>query len=311
MSTPAISSAGRVCAIIVTFNRKDLLHQSVSGFRSQTRGVDKIVVVNNASTDGTSEMLARDFPDVHAINLSENTGGAGGFYAGMKWAYQQGYEWIWVTDDDGFPAPDCLEQMFRQRIDEDVMIPIQEDRWGQKYGFAYWNGRALGLTADVIRSNEVARRNDCLFTFVGPVFARTVIDKVGLPYPHLFIHFDDWEYALRINTAGGFRSICVPQAIMYHTASNAQREVRFLNRRKMRDGMPPWRTYYATRNLLFAITRTTRKPRELVHFALLQVRSVVGDLMYESLRWKHTRFRFKGLLDGLIGRMGKRVAPGA
>src|SRR4051794_5249777 len=112
MSLPETSDAAirreSVCAVVVTFNRKDLLRKCLAGLLRQTRPPDSIVVFNNHSTDGTADMVAAEFPSLTLFNLTENNGGAGGFYAGMKWAFGQGFEWLWVMDDDIEPFPEAL-----------------------------------------------------------------------------------------------------------------------------------------------------------------------------------------------------------
>ena len=90
----------KVCAVVVTYNRKELLRQCLHSVLQQTRPLDCILVVDNASTDGTLDLLNAEFSNVEQLKLPTNTGGAGGFKAGMQWAYCKGYEWVWVMDDD-------------------------------------------------------------------------------------------------------------------------------------------------------------------------------------------------------------------
>jgi GT2 family glycosyltransferase len=96
--------SGRVCAVVVTYNRRDLLRECLVSLQAQTHVPDTILVVNNASTDGTAQMLSAEFAQLEVLTLAENVGGAGGFHAGMKWAYEQGYDWLWLMDDDGRAA---------------------------------------------------------------------------------------------------------------------------------------------------------------------------------------------------------------
>ncbi|HNS25876.1 MAG TPA: glycosyltransferase, partial [Methanobacteriaceae archaeon] len=116
-----------VCAVVVTYNRRELLIECLDALRNQTRPVDAVYLVDNASTDDTPELLLekgyldlvpetgeeawertlkRDDLVVHYLRLSHNQGGSGGFHQGVKRAYQQGYQWLWLMDDDARPQED-------------------------------------------------------------------------------------------------------------------------------------------------------------------------------------------------------------
>ena len=104
----------RVCAVIVTYNRKALLKECLEAVLAQTRPPDHVLVVDNASTDGTAEMLREEFPQVEVLRLPENQGGAGGFHEGMKRAYEEGFDWLWLMDDDTIPRPEALEALLER-----------------------------------------------------------------------------------------------------------------------------------------------------------------------------------------------------
>ena len=99
----------KVIAVVVTYNRQALLAQCISALRKQTRKVDNILVINNGSTDQTETWLSNQ-PDIDLIT-QENLGGAGGFYTGIKTAFEQSYTWLWLMDDDGLPKEDALEKL--------------------------------------------------------------------------------------------------------------------------------------------------------------------------------------------------------
>lgn len=107
--------------VVVTYNRKDLLVQCLSAALGQSKPLDGIVVVDNASTDGTREFLrsegflSRD--NVTLLSLEENSGGAGGFYTGLKYAMDNGADWVWMMDDDAVPNPDALEKLLLNSLD--------------------------------------------------------------------------------------------------------------------------------------------------------------------------------------------------
>ena len=105
--------------VVVTYNRLSLLQECVDAILNQTRPYDRVVIVDNASTDGTGAYLdsLRDNPLFVILSEENNLGGAGGFAEGIRAAYQQKPEWITIIDDDSILEPDFLEQIQRG-IDE-------------------------------------------------------------------------------------------------------------------------------------------------------------------------------------------------
>ncbi len=101
-----------VCALVVTFNRRALLAECLDALLAQTHPVARIVVVDNASTDGTPELLRKrgflDRPEVELVRLPENLGSSGGFATGIERARAGDEDWVWVMDDDAEPRPDAL-----------------------------------------------------------------------------------------------------------------------------------------------------------------------------------------------------------
>lgn len=103
----------RVAAVVVTYNRAEMLRQCLMSLQKQTMPCD-ILVVDNASTDDTQALVQRAAQHDASIfyrNTGENLGGAGGFNFGMRWAVEAGYAFVWVMDDDCFPEPVALEKL--------------------------------------------------------------------------------------------------------------------------------------------------------------------------------------------------------
>src|SRR5258708_30897142 len=103
-----------VAAVIVTFNRKGLLIECLEAVRGQTRPCERVFIIDNASTDGTPELLADEGlldGSIEYVRLPVNTGSAGGFHEGMRRAYEAGYDWLWLLDDGGRTAPHRLEAL--------------------------------------------------------------------------------------------------------------------------------------------------------------------------------------------------------
>ncbi|MDO5546579.1 MAG: glycosyltransferase [Eubacteriales bacterium] len=106
---PQSEKKNTVAAVVVTYNRLDLLRQCVEALRAQTASCD-ILIVDNASTDGTTQWAVSQ-TDVLYRNTGSNLGGAGGFNLGMRWAVEAGFDYVWVMDDDTLPQPDALEKL--------------------------------------------------------------------------------------------------------------------------------------------------------------------------------------------------------
>ena len=97
-------SQPRVVAVIVTWNRRELLAESLSAVADQTRPPDRLVVVDNASTDGTAELLTDRFPMLEVVRTARNIGGAGGFALGIRRALEiEPADAVWLLDDDTVP----------------------------------------------------------------------------------------------------------------------------------------------------------------------------------------------------------------
>ncbi|MFW5859822.1 MAG: glycosyltransferase family 2 protein, partial [Planctomycetota bacterium] len=212
-----------VAAVVVTHNRLALLRQCLAALDTQTRRPDAIYIVDNASTDGTTDAVAercagRD--DLHHLRLRENRGGAGGFHAGMARAYSDGHEWIWVMDDDSLPRPDCAQQL----IDAQTCYPA---RWKAKVlasRVEWTDGREhpLNRVAPKRRFHRgfarLARRRGHLSircaSFVSIAFHRDCIARFGLPIAAYFIWSDDIEYTARVLRR--LPGIQVPASVAVH-----------------------------------------------------------------------------------------------
>ena len=111
----------KIIAVVVTYNRLELLKRSMDCLR-QNKPLSAIIVVNNGSTDGTREWLDKQ-DDLTVIHQS-NVGGSGGFYTGIEAAYAQNADWIWCMDDDVFPRADCLENYWKVKSLPTISVRI-------------------------------------------------------------------------------------------------------------------------------------------------------------------------------------------
>lgn len=309
MSTPLVDENQKeVCAVVVAFNRQEKLRECLRALQGQTRALDEILVINNASTDGTSSMVKNEFPAVKLLDLAENGGGAGGFHAGMKQAFDQGFMWLWLMDDDVIASPDVCELMMRQSAHGDVLVPLQKDSVGRLYGVAKWTGRLVEITSDVLAKRRPLV-GDYLFSFAGPMISRRVIETVGLPRAEFFIWFDDAEYSLRVHDAN-LKVRVVPDAILFHDVGGHPKINQLLGKTLVRIVPPSWKLYYGTRNMLWVLLRQKvslrRRQRMMWQFLLTQGYQSLQEILFEPDRKQRLKMRWRGVKDGIRGNLGRR-----
>jgi rhamnopyranosyl-N-acetylglucosaminyl-diphospho-decaprenol beta-1,3/1,4-galactofuranosyltransferase len=236
-----------VAIVVVTYNRADMLRGLLDGLTKLDQPADAVIVVNNASTDHTAQVLAEAItPNLQVIDSPENLGGAGGFHLGTKAAVEQGWDRLYLIDDDVVPAHDCLEVLLAQ--DEDCLFSVREDRNGKlielaALKFDLRNPLAIKpKTASVMDTyptrdalpERVAVEN---VAFEGFMIRRTVLEEIGLPDPTYFIFYDDVDLAIRARRAG--RTIwAVRDAVL----------VRQLDFSQQHD-LAGWKGFYMYRNL--------------------------------------------------------------
>lgn len=190
-------------AVVVTYNRKDLLGQCIRCLLTQRGASCDVLVIDNASTDGTSTMVKEkfDLPSVRYENTGANLGGAGGFQYGAKRAVQLGYDYVWMMDDDTLPTEAALSELFK--ADREL-----KGKWGFLSSVAYWTDGSICRMniqkRDIFRhvgnseySSSFAKIKMC--SFVSLLVKADVIRVVGLPIGEYFIWTDDYEFTGRIS----------------------------------------------------------------------------------------------------------------
>lgn len=187
----------KIAAVVVTFNRAALLEECLLALLAQTRRVDRIFVVDNCSTDDTP-LRMQALCDAHKIlsyrRLDRNTGGAGGFSNAMQWACEEGYDWLWVMDDDVEPYPQGLENLLAYTDRSKCVHGLRTEpdgrvfAWGSRFDEAIVDTVAMQaqLPDDIGACIEMN-----VACFEGMLVHRDVVSEAGLPWSELFITWDD------------------------------------------------------------------------------------------------------------------------
>ena len=216
-----------VAAVVVTYNRITLLQRLVERLREVAAGgeISEIIVVDNASTDGTGAWLAAQ-PDLVARTLETNSGGAGGFDAGLAWALERGADLAWLMDDDGVPARDCLTRLL-EHDDLDFWGPAvlaEHDPGRLCFPIRLPGGtRVVHAMAEVEAAAQAPEHPGLIpgvvIPFNGVLLTRDLVERIGTPRADFFIWGDDVEYLWRAERAGA-RIATVVDAHFAHPATD-------------------------------------------------------------------------------------------
>lgn len=233
-----------IIAVVVTYNRRELLKRNIACLRLNTP-VSSIVVVNNGSTDGTGAWLDEQ-EDLTVIH-QENVGGSGGFYRGIQYAYQAGADWIWCMDDDVFPRPDCMEHLlpYTHELGVGILAPrrlMAGQIFTNDFQKVNLSNPFASMYQQKLKKQVVNGPVDiCGTAFEGLCISRKAVAEIGLPNKELFIFCDDTDYCLRAVLAG-FRILYIPSALM-------DKEKFFSNDNwEERSRKKKWKRFYQVRN---------------------------------------------------------------
>ena len=273
---------GPICAVVVTRDRLALLQQCIDALRAQSHRPDRVLVVDNASGDGTAAWLAEQ-GDVEVLRLEQNAGGAGGFHAGLRRAHRDGAEWAWLMDDDTIPRPGALEALLRP--DTDAILRASVAVWK--------DGRLHPMNVPGLERERIDPLVDGAAervlplrtaTFVSLLVHRTAVDRFGLPEARYFIWSDDIEYTARV-TRGGGPAVLVPESVVEHRTAKPHTAVTSAGER----------FYFHARNTLYMVRGRSWSPLEKLSLLYLLVLTSVQYVRGGG----SPRVVLRGLRDGV------------
>lgn len=295
-----------VCAVIVTYNRSELLCRCINYLQKQDYPLD-ILIYDNHSSENVKKVLedAELLTDNIIYYYAEsNSGGSGGFYYGMEMAVKKGYKYLWLMDDDGYPMHQntlstLMTDVSRIKSNKFCLnsLVVQNDE-GTKVSFAVqreYSVSAIKKTAvDGLIYNEI-------MPFNGTLISADLIKEIGYPVKEFFVYGDENEYFLRIKDSGAIIAIDV-NSLFYHP-TNVEKVVRFLGKNIYYMKMPRWKTYCAARNKTYIAKKYfgMRGVLKLTLRDLLYIMLVPGD------RVGRLAATVKGRKDGLQNKFDRKL----
>lgn len=264
-----------VAAVVVTYNRKKLLLENVKACLSQKRPLNKIIIIDNHSNDGTKEYLFnnidRSFHNiVDHIYLKENIGGSGGFSYGVDYAFKKGFDFIWLMDDDGRPWDDNTLDNLLKYVSKNnlynipVMINSLVQCNDQNLSFGeIQDGKIIYFKND-IKYHELI--GHCSL-FNGTLISKELVQKIGIPRADYFIKGDEKEYFARTIKNNIFTTTVVNSLYYHPSPIKWDDSMRILGKRIFNNIEAGWKEYYNMRNVC------------------------INNILYEkNSKWKNLRF---------------------
>ena len=227
----------KVAIVVVTYKRQQLLAALLGSYLELTVAPWRVVIVDNENSPVTGRVVNAAREEVAAGNTRvpwpegadtfvyapqlENTGGSGGFSAGVRIAYELGADWFWLMDDDVEVVPDALAQLAKWMPDHGV---VQGSRLDYDGGPFYWQYRFIAPMAiynpvATAKFDESGFKETNTACFEGGLFSREVVEQIGFPDDRFFIYWDDCIY-------GYLASKVTDSAVVSDVVLRRTREVR-------------------------------------------------------------------------------------
>jgi rhamnopyranosyl-N-acetylglucosaminyl-diphospho-decaprenol beta-1,3/1,4-galactofuranosyltransferase len=282
----------RVTAVVVTYNRRQLLLEALAAVHAQSRAPDAVIVVDNASTDDTAAAVRAQYPSAQLAELAHNTGGAGGFAYGLALALAGGADLAWLMDDDTVPEPDALRAMLGARAAHPGGPPAliaSRVVWTDGRAHPMNTPRAKPFAAKAERLAAAAA--GCLpirsASFVSILVDAGECRRRGLPQADYFLWNDDFEFTTRL-LRGNTGLLCPASVVVHKTRTFGSTDVD-----------PGPRFFYEVRNKIWTLkSRSPLAPAERVLYTGSTLR-----------RWARTFAKSRD--RGVLGRsLVKGVAAG-
>jgi GT2 family glycosyltransferase len=293
-----------VVTVILNTNRRADTLDCLAALAHSEYANQRVIVLDNASTDGSVAAIRAAFPGVQIIELTSNRGYAGNNNVGIQAALEQGADWVFVLNEDTILAPDCIGKLVAAAAPDPqvgIVGPLvyhhDEPNVVQSAGgqlTSSWEARHIG-------QNELDRGQ-----FVQPVAVdwisgcailvrRQLIEQVGMLDERFFYYWEEAEWCLRARRHG-WRVVHVPQAKLWH--KGVQRN--YAPKASV--------SYYNTRNRLLVL----HKHQAPLLIWLCTWAQLLRTLMSLSMRprWRNKRDHRNAMGRGMVDFLRRRWGQG-
>lgn len=300
-------------AVIVTYNRKELLGINIKSILDQTVHFDAIFIIDNCSTDGTYEYLKSegwlDQELFKYIKTDSNIGGAGGFCVGVEAAFKAGSDWIVLMDDDGkakneqtfqilFDAADKFYKEGRGNRKLFVNSLVQQ---GDLLSFKIGN---IYTVADAVKASQNGILEGVAHPFNGTLISRELVSEIGYPNKDFFIKGDEVDFKQRALDVGAYVVTVVESRYIHPMPKTQERKVLGISVPFFVEA--PWKEYYAARNFTYMYKK--KGLYKAIAFELIFVK-ILAVFSMQCRKIETIKMVLKGVCDGWKEKLGPTVTP--
>ncbi len=302
-------------AIIVTYNRKKLLLKNLLMTLNQTYLPSKIYIIDNHGVDETEKYLAESNVNLSLIEyiyLENNIGGAGGFYTGLKKAFNDGFKWFLLMDDDGAPIDNCCFENLFKAIE---LKNLNEKNEVFANSLVLYNNETLsfglGKMETVDEINKSGKKNNGIIDgianpFNGTLLSRGLIEKIGYPNKNFFIRGDEVDYEERAKNNNAY-VFTVFDSKYFHPKNLNMRKKKILWYKFYASVDEPWKEYYEVRNRIYSILHNysgEKNQRKKIRFYILKKYFCV--LITKCNKKEIFKMIKIGKNDAFLGKLGQK-----
>jgi GT2 family glycosyltransferase len=285
----------KICSLIVTYKRPEQLLETIKAIKHQQIDERDIIVIDNESSSYVSDLLKSDFLDIQYYPMSENIASAGGFSKGMLMAADQGYDYVWLFNDDSRPINGALSSVAPYLIigmnEQLGLLKIGERVRDNQSVLLFWKGVRKPQLVPI--SNDLLPTD--LITFDGCFINCKMIREIGACDPLYFMGTYEFDYCLKAKDAG-YKIYTVPNGLISDKKMGAV------------NGTPPWRQYYNTRNHL----RLAFHRRSFYIFQAWLIRELkytVAILINGNKKIERILYKYRAIRDAILNRRGMTYHP--